>query len=199
MQFASELVPTEVLGRVIVLPIVSPQAFFARQEYTVPEDGKNLNRQFPGDPAGTVSQRMAFALGGVPTMLFSEHSSGRLEVRLCQSPAGHVHAVMEITVACRQIRCPACQRTDVMTHGITAPGTPRYRWKPPHCSSHPWLVEYSHQGRVPAVKQSMLELTWHGSGMRDMARVLHISPTPVIEALTNSASDSPHQRSGNPA
>jgi hypothetical protein len=45
----------------------------------------------------------------------------------------------------------------------------------------------------------MLELTWHGSGMRDMARVLYSSPTTVIEALKNSASDSPHQRSGNPA
>lgn len=62
MQLASELVPTEISGRVVVIPIVSPTAFFARQEYTVPEDGKNLNRQFPGDPVGTVSQRMACAL-----------------------------------------------------------------------------------------------------------------------------------------
>jgi predicted deacylase len=62
IQFASELEPKEVSGQVIVIPIVSLNSFYARQEYTVPEDGKNLNRQFPGNPAGTISERMAFAL-----------------------------------------------------------------------------------------------------------------------------------------
>ena len=62
MQFAAELVPTAVSGQVVVLPVVAPSAFLARQAYTLPDDGKNLNRQFPGNPAGTVSERMAFAL-----------------------------------------------------------------------------------------------------------------------------------------
>lgn len=62
MRFAAELVPTAVSGQVVVIPLVAPSAFLARQEYTLPEDGKNLNRQFPGNPTGTVSERMAFAL-----------------------------------------------------------------------------------------------------------------------------------------
>ena len=46
-----------------------------------------------------------------------------------------------------------------------------------------FLVEYSYQGRVPAVKQQITEMTLNGSGSRDMARVLHISPPTVIEEL----------------
>jgi insertion element IS1 protein InsB len=36
---------------------------------------------------------------------------------------------------------------------------------------------------MPEVKQHILEMTLHGSGIRDIARVLHVSPTTVIEAL----------------
>jgi transposase-like protein len=90
---------------------------------------------------------------------------------------------MEIAVASLQIRCPACQSPDVIKHGITTQGKQRYRCKNPHCSSQTFLVEYSHQGRVPAVKQQILEMTLNGSGIRDIARVLHISPTTVIEEL----------------
>jgi insertion element IS1 protein InsB len=41
----------------------------------------------------------------------------------------------------------------------------------------------SHHGREPEVKQQMLEMSLNGRGIRDMARVLHISPTTVIEEL----------------
>src|SRR5579875_3051121 len=34
----------------------------ARSPFVVPEDGKNLNRCFPGDPAGTLAQRLAHAV-----------------------------------------------------------------------------------------------------------------------------------------
>ena len=35
-------------------------AFAARTPFVVPEDGKNLNRCFPGDPAGTLADRLAY-------------------------------------------------------------------------------------------------------------------------------------------
>jgi transposase-like protein len=105
---------------------------------------------------------------------------------------------MEIAVACLQIRCPSCQSTDVIKHGITAQGKQRYRCRNLNCSSQTFLVEYTHHGRLPAVKQQILEMTLNGSGIRDIARVLHISPTTVMEELKKSASDSTHQRSGNP-
>jgi transposase-like protein len=41
---------------------------------------------------------------------------------------------------------------------------------------------------MPEVKQQSLEMTLNGSGIRDIARVLHVSPTTVIEELKKSAS-----------
>jgi transposase-like protein len=106
--------------------------------------------------------------------------------------------VTEIVVAFLQIRCPACQHTDVIKHGITAQGKQRYRCMHPSCPSQTFLVEYSHQGRVPEVKQQILEMTLNGSGIRDIARVLHISPTTVIEELKKRAAAPTCQRFGNP-
>lgn len=37
-------------------------AFWARSPFVVPLDGNNLNRSFPGDPAGTAAQRIAAAV-----------------------------------------------------------------------------------------------------------------------------------------
>ena len=105
---------------------------------------------------------------------------------------------MEIAVAVLQIRCPACQTTDVIKHGNTAQGKQRYRCKNPSCPSQTFLVEYSHHGRVPEVKQHILEMTLNGSGIRDIARVLHIGPTTVIEELKKRASAPAHQPSSHP-
>jgi transposase-like protein len=100
---------------------------------------------------------------------------------------------MEIAVAYLQIRCPACHSTDVIKHGITGQGKQRYRCKNPSCAHQTFLVEYSHHGRMPEVKQQILEMTLNGSGIRDIARVLHMSPTTVIEELKKRASAPAHQ------
>ena len=49
-------------GNVILLPLANPSAFYAGAKQVVPEDGVNLNRAFPGDSAGSLSARLAFAL-----------------------------------------------------------------------------------------------------------------------------------------
>jgi uncharacterized protein len=51
--------PSEIAGTLVVLPIVCMPAYHARSIYTNPVDGKNLNRQFPGDFEGTFSQQLA--------------------------------------------------------------------------------------------------------------------------------------------
>jgi transposase-like protein len=101
-------------------------------------------------------------------------------------------------VAVCQNRCPACQNTDVIQHGITAQGQQRYRCKPPSGPYQTFLVEYSHRGREPEVKQQIIEMTLNGSGLRTMVRVLPISPTTVIEEFKKSASAPTPQRFGNP-
>ncbi len=43
------------------VPVLNLPAFEARSPFVVPEDGKNLNRFFPGDPNGTITERLAHA------------------------------------------------------------------------------------------------------------------------------------------
>lgn len=53
-----ELEPEMVQGRVIVVPGLN-QAALAAGTRVSPIDGSNLNRSFPGDPAGTTTERVA--------------------------------------------------------------------------------------------------------------------------------------------
>ena len=46
-------------GRVIAVPVVNVSAFRTRTPFVTPEDGKNLNRCFPGRPDGTFSEALA--------------------------------------------------------------------------------------------------------------------------------------------
>jgi uncharacterized protein len=60
-QWARQLEQRELRGRVVAVPVLNLPAFRARSPFIVPDDGKNLNRCFPGDPAGTFSDRLAHA------------------------------------------------------------------------------------------------------------------------------------------
>jgi uncharacterized protein len=50
----------EISGRVRAVPILNLPAFWARSPFVVPDDGKNLNRCFPGNPDGTLAERLAY-------------------------------------------------------------------------------------------------------------------------------------------
>ncbi len=54
--------PSTLRGTVILVHIANPPSFRRRTIYYSPADGKNLNRVFPGDPKGTLSQRIAHVL-----------------------------------------------------------------------------------------------------------------------------------------
>lgn len=51
--------PKEMSGSLVVLPLVNPPAFKRRTLYTCPLDGKNINRIFPGNREGSVSEKIA--------------------------------------------------------------------------------------------------------------------------------------------
>ncbi|HXW55519.1 MAG TPA: M14 family metallopeptidase [Candidatus Cybelea sp.] len=59
LDLGRSLEPTNLRGRVIVVPVMNVPAFTARSIYVCPLDGKNLNRVFPGDAQGTASQQIA--------------------------------------------------------------------------------------------------------------------------------------------
>ena len=49
-------------GTLTVVPVLNQPAFWARSPFVVPADGKNLNRCFPGDPAGSYTEALAHGL-----------------------------------------------------------------------------------------------------------------------------------------
>jgi insertion element IS1 protein InsB len=89
----------------------------------------------------------------------------------------------EVMMAVVLVRCPHCHTTDVIKHGVTDQGKQRYRCQNANGPSHTFIIDYSYKGRLPAIKQQIIEMALHGSGIRDIARVLKISQTTVMETL----------------
>lgn len=61
-QLKKELNPAALSGRVILLPLVNPEGFYHGSKQTIPADGQNLNRMFPGKSDGTFSSQLARVL-----------------------------------------------------------------------------------------------------------------------------------------
>ncbi len=59
-QWTAGLASRELRGRVRAVPVLNLPAFAARSPFVVPDDGKNLNRCFPGSPDGTLAERLAY-------------------------------------------------------------------------------------------------------------------------------------------
>src|SRR5712664_2855248 len=60
-QWSAGLSGLDLRGSVVAVPVLNLPAFRARSPFVVPEDGKNVNRCFPGNPAGTLAERLAHA------------------------------------------------------------------------------------------------------------------------------------------
>lgn len=65
----------------------------------------------------------------------------------------------------------------------SAEGKQRYKCRHQDCTLSTFIRHYSYKGYLPEVKQQVVDMAVNGSGIRDPARVLGISPTTVIEEL----------------
>ena len=81
------------------------------------------------------------------------------------------------------LHCPSCQGTDIVRHGRTPQGKQRYRCRETLCQGRTFLLDYSYPGQSQHIKDQMVEMAMNASGIRDTARVLHVSPTTVIKEL----------------
>jgi transposase-like protein len=82
------------------------------------------------------------------------------------------------------LHCPYCQGTDIVRHGTTSEGKQRYRCR--ECllgRGRTFLLAYTYAGQSPEVKQQIVDRAMNASGIRDTARVLHVSPTTVLKEL----------------
>ncbi|WP_234389950.1 succinylglutamate desuccinylase/aspartoacylase family protein [Streptomyces sp. MMG1533] len=59
VRLADLLEPGEVHGQVVICPVANPPAVYQGRLNISPVDGVNLNRVFPGDPAGGPTERLA--------------------------------------------------------------------------------------------------------------------------------------------
>ena len=82
------------------------------------------------------------------------------------------------------LHCPYCHGTDSVHHGTTSEGQQRYRCR--ECllgRGRTFLLEYTYAGQSSEVKQQIVDMAMNASGIRDTARVLHVSPTTVLKEL----------------
>ena len=85
-------------------------------------------------------------------------------------------------------------------HTVTAQRSSRRASKPTgpnaigvneHCARRIFLLQYQDRGRIPEIRRQVVAMAINGSGIRDTARVLRISPTTVIAVLKKSRRASP--------
>ena len=81
------------------------------------------------------------------------------------------------------LHCPHGHGTDIVRHGLTRQGKQRYRCREQRCAGRTFLLEYSYPGQSPAVKEQFVEMALNASGIRDTARVLHVSTNTVMTEL----------------
>ena len=54
--------PTDLVGAVVLMPVVNFPAFWQRSMFVCPVDNLNPNRAFPGDPHGSYTEQLVYAL-----------------------------------------------------------------------------------------------------------------------------------------
>ena len=84
------------------------------------------------------------------------------------------------------VQCPHCQSEAVVKYGKAGNGKERFRCQQREQCGRTFLRSYAYPGCLPPVKQQMVEMTLNGSGIRDIARVLHVGPNTVMRELKKS-------------
>lgn len=59
LELRREIDPKKLKGNLIIIPIVNQTSFYQRRPFVNPMDSLNLNRVFPGDPKGSITEVMA--------------------------------------------------------------------------------------------------------------------------------------------
>ena len=91
------------------------------------------------------------------------------------------------------VQCPHCHSSEVIKAGKQANGTQRYQCQNEQCGRRIFLLQYQDRGRALEVRRQVVDMAINGSGIRDTARVLRISPTTVIAILKKSRCAAPRQ------
>jgi N-alpha-acetyl-L-2,4-diaminobutyrate deacetylase len=112
MKLARELTPEMVTGRIILIPSLNFPAARAATRLS-PLDGMNMNRAFPGEPAGAVTSQVAHFLTTVlfpmSDVVIDIHSGGRSMEFV---PCAHMHLVADRDQRARMFAAMLAWNTD---------------------------------------------------------------------------------------
>jgi transposase-like protein len=81
------------------------------------------------------------------------------------------------------VQCPHCHSDHVIKGGTTKAGKQRYKCQNPDCPRYSFQLDLTYKGCSSEIKEQIIDMALNGSGIRDTARVLKISPTTVINEL----------------
>ena len=81
------------------------------------------------------------------------------------------------------LHCPHGQGTNIIRHGKTRQGKQRDCCQEALGNGGTFLLDDTSPGHSVGVKQQIVDMAMNASGIRETARVLHISPTTVIKEL----------------
>ncbi len=112
MKLMRSLQAEEIQGRIIMIPILNVPASKAATRLS-PVDGKNLNRCFPGDPHGSVSEVLADYLTTVlfplSDIVIDLHTGGR---GVYFHPCAHMHLVDNLEQRKKMVQATEAYNTD---------------------------------------------------------------------------------------
>jgi transposase-like protein len=91
------------------------------------------------------------------------------------------------------MRWPCCHSTEMIKEGKQANRAQRYRCQNEQGTRRIFLLHYQDRGRMPEIRRQVGDMALNGSGIRDTARVLRMSPTTVIAVLKKSHRAGTHQ------
>ena len=87
-----------------------------------------------------------------------------------------------------EITCPKCSSTKIKKNGRTANCKQRYRCN--NCGRQ-FITTYTYLGRVESIRELIVPMTLNGCGVRDVSRVLFVSPNTVLKTLRAAAASIP--------
>ena len=93
------------------------------------------------------------------------------------------HDLKKIRMATILVKCPSCNKTDVVRHGYDVSGKERFLCRNALCQTKTFQLKYVYEAKYKEISNKIIEMAINSSGIRDTSRVLKISPTTVIEKL----------------
>ena len=86
-----------------------------------------------------------------------------------------------------QVKCPHCSASMVKKKGFTGENKQRYHCQHNACG-RTFILDYHYRGSEPGIERTIVDMALNGSGIRDTARVLKVSPFKVVSTLKKQAS-----------